>query len=102
MGSVKNGFGPKAPKFFAFDVKYDSGHMPDARPTNDRIRPALSPRVPSKLRSNSHIPVAGSAAETAGSARVRKTRNRTRRDTNANRAHGGGGMYWSPDEGMGQ
>jgi hypothetical protein len=104
MGSVKNGFGPRAPKFFHFDVKYDADHMSDARPTKgDR---ALSPRVPVKLHSNSHVPVSGSPAETAGTGRVRKTRTRNLGipavNTMANRRHGGRGMYWFPDEGMGQ
>jgi hypothetical protein len=85
MSHTKDGFGPRAPKFFAFDAPDHTAGMYDGRPTNTR---AKSPRRPIKIRSNS-VPESRHGG--------------TRRDTNANRRNGGGGMYWNPfTEGVGQ
>jgi hypothetical protein len=90
MSHTKDGFGPRTPKFFAFDVPDKTAGMYDGRPTNTR---AKSPRKPAKLRSNSHMPVSGMpASATCEQPRIRRMAG-TRRDTNANRRNGGGGMY---------
>ena len=90
MSHTKDGFGPRAPKFFSFDAPDKTAGMYDGRPTNTR---AKSPRKPAKLRSNSHMPVNGMpASPTSDESRVRRMSG-TRRNTMANRRNGGGGMY---------
>lgn len=75
MSHTKDGFGPRAPKFFHFDAPDSTAGLYDGRPTSTR---AKSPRKPAKLRSNSDP-----SSRHAG----------TRRNTMSNRRNGGGGMY---------
>lgn len=84
MSHTKAGFGPRTPRFPYFDVPDATAGMYDGQPTNVK---AKSPRKPAKLSSNSNP-----ASRKAG----------TRRNTMSNRRNGGGGMYWTPKEGLGQ
>jgi hypothetical protein len=91
MSHTKDGFGPRAPKFPYYDVPASDAGMYDGRPT--RGNGAKSPRKPAKLRSNSDQPVSGMpASATRDQPRIRRMAG-TRRNTNANRRNGGGGMY---------
>jgi len=91
MSHTKAGYGPTAPKFPYYDVPASDAGMYDGRPT--RGNGARSPRKPVKLRSNSHVAIAGQpSSATSNESRVRRMSG-TRRNTMANRRNGGGGMY---------